>query len=289
MSWDWTPVRYAAVRVLFAVFRTFLASVKVRLWGWQVNNRQKRRLQSNRVLKIGVFFPYGCINSDIYNLRRNLQLVYLVNKRRSGVGLHIKYVNSMRVECRHDEAISFLVWISVTAERKSVNVRKVFSVLVKILGILYLQRSRQWLRTASLFWPENGSVSKIIFWKDYFLQMVWAGEPHSSPFYSNILLIVILFIHESGTFIDSSTHKFVSSFLRSIFFTVALIYYSCFQFLFLHNFTIIFSSFSVFFTSSLYRVTCSPAASIPSTVMQLVSQKRNRQAMDNLLNRPQRE
>ena len=73
-----------------------------------------------------------------HNLRRNLQLVYLVNKRRSGVGLHIKYVNSMRVECRHDEAISFLVWISVTAERKSVNVRKVFSVLVKILGILYL-------------------------------------------------------------------------------------------------------------------------------------------------------
>ena len=128
-----------------------------------------------------------------HNLRRNLQLVYLVNKRRSGVGLHIKYVNSMRVECRHDEAISFLVWISVTAERKSVNVRKVFSVLVKILDILYLQRSRQWLRTASLFWPENGSVSKIIFLKDYFLQMVWAGEPHSSHFYSIILLIVTLF------------------------------------------------------------------------------------------------
>ena len=103
-----------------------------------------------------------------HNLRRNLQLVYLVNKRRSGVGLHIKYVNSMRVECRHDEAISFLVWISVTAERKSVNVRKVFSVLVKILGILYLQRSRQWLRTASLFWPENGSVSKIIFFERLF-------------------------------------------------------------------------------------------------------------------------
>lgn len=226
-----------------------------------------------------------------HNLRRNLQLVYLVNKRRSGVGLHIKYVNSMRVECRHDEAISFLVWISVTAERKSVNVRKVFSVLVKILGILYLQRSRQWLRTASLFWPENGSVSKIIFLKDYFLQMVWAGEPHSSHFYSIILLIVILFIHESGMFIDSSTHKFVSSFLRSISFTVALIYYSCFQFIsfFIISQSIIFSSFSVFFTSSLYRVTCSPAASIPSTVMQLVSQKRNRQAMDNLLNRPQRE
>ena len=47
------------------------------------------------------------------------------------------------------------------------------------------------------FWPENGSVSKIIFLKDYFLQMVWAGEPHSSHFYSIILLIVLLFIHES--------------------------------------------------------------------------------------------
>ena len=114
-----------------------------------------------------------------HNLRRNLQLVYLVNKRRSGVGLHIKYVNSMRVECRHDEAISFLVWISVTAERKSVNVRKVFSVLVKILGILYLQRSRQWLRTASLFWPENGSVSKIIFWK--IISFKWFGPENLIP------------------------------------------------------------------------------------------------------------
>ena len=136
-------------------------------------------------------------NTDIYwfhNLRWSPQLVYLVNKRRSGVGLHIKYVNSMRVECRHDEAISFLVWISVTAERKSVNARKVFSVLAKILGILYLQQSRQWLRTPSLFWRENGSVSKIIFLKDYFLQMVWAGEPHSSHFYSTIRSFFFLFM-----------------------------------------------------------------------------------------------
>jgi len=166
-----------------------------------------------------------------HNLSRNPQLVYLVNKRRSGVGLHIKYVNSARVECRHDEAISFLVWISVTAERKSVNARNVFSVLAKILGILYLQQSPQWLRTPSLFWPENGSVSKMIFLKDYFFQMVWAGEHHSSHFYSIILLIVLLFIHESCTFIDSSTHEFVSSFFRSISFTVALIYYSYFQFI----------------------------------------------------------
>lgn len=134
-------------------------------------------------------------------------------------------------------------------------------------------------------------LSKIIFLKDYFFQMVWAGEHHSSHFYSIILLIVLLFIHESCTFIYSSTHEFVSSFFRSISFTVALIYYSCFQFIpfFIISQSIIVSSFSVLFTSSLLRVTCSPAASIPSTVMQLVSQKRHRQAMDNLSNRPQRE
>ena len=125
-------VRYAAVRVLFAVFRTFLGSVKVRLWGWRVTTDRKRVFESNLVLKIGVCSLMVAIlwastrTYTFHNLRRNPQLVYLVNKRRSGVGLHIKYVNSVRVEWRQDEAISFLVWISVTAARKSVNVRKVF-------------------------------------------------------------------------------------------------------------------------------------------------------------------
>ena len=179
----------------------------------------------------------------------------------------------------------------MTAERKSVNARKVFFSFSEDIGYFVPPTESSMTQNTEPLLARKWSVSKIIFLKDYFLQMVWAGEPHSSHFYSVILLIVILFIHESGTFIDSSTHKFVSSFLRSISFTVALIYYSCFQFIsfFIISQSIIFSSFSVFFTSSLYRVTCSPAASIPSTVMQLVSQKRNRQAMDNLSNRPKRE
>ena len=231
-------------------------------------------------------------NTDIYwfhNQRWSPQLVYLVNKRRSGVGLHIKYVNSVRVEWRQDEAISFLVWISVTAERKSVNARKVFSVLAKILGILYLQHSRQWLRTPNLFWRENGSVSKIIFLKDYFLQMVWAGEPHSvisiqssdrSSFYSWVLHVHWFFYPQIRKLILSFHFLHCCSHLLFMF-----------QFIpfFIISQSITVSSFSVLFTSSLLRVTCSPAASIPSTVMQLVSQKRNRQAMDNLSNRPKRE
>lgn len=140
----------------------------------------------------------------------------------------------------------------MTAERKSVNARKVFSVLAKILGILYLQQSRQRLRTSSLFWPENGSVSKIIFYKDYFLQMAWAGEHHSSHFYSIILLIVLLFIHETCTFIDYSTHIFVSSFFRPISSTVALIYYPSLQFISFFIISKIQSFFPPFLSSLLF-------------------------------------
>ena len=65
---------------------------------------RKRVFESNLVIKIGVCSLMVAIlwastrTYTFHNLRRNPQLVYLVNKRRSGVGLHIKYVNSVRVE-----------------------------------------------------------------------------------------------------------------------------------------------------------------------------------------------
>ena len=182
MTWDWTFVMLPFGFFLLC-FVLFLVLLRLGFEAGRWITDKKRVFESNLVLKIGVFFSlwlqfYGHQHGHIYFIIyvANLQLVYLVNKRRSGVCLHIKYVNSVRVECRHDEAISFLVCISVAAERKSVNGRKVFSVLAKILGILYSQQSRQWLRTPSLFWQENGSVSKIILLKYYFLQMVGPGN-----------------------------------------------------------------------------------------------------------------